>query len=388
MDELKVLIGNIIFENSLIEAILSDQKSKDANNYTKVIIKPITLKGTLLFQFSFYYTKKVLHENLEQEEAIIRINGLFADMFKQASIYTQDADIQVLTSKKGKVTVLKKTPTKKLESLEHNRNKKYIIEEGTPVDFLIELGVMNKEGKVLAKKYDKFKQINRFLEMIEDVVPHLKKDKELNIIDFGCGKSYLTFVMYYYLKNIMNLNIKIIGLDLKEDVINTCNALTQKLGWDQLHFTIGDIAEFIPEQDIDMVVTLHACDTATDAALEKAIKWNADVILSVPCCQHELNGQIQNELLYPMLKYGLIKERFAALATDAIRANILELMGYKVQILEFIDMEHTPKNILIRAVKDKKTNKDDKMNQYMKFKEFLNATPYLEKNMNLFGKNI
>lgn len=390
MDELNRLITKVISEELLIEAILSDQKIKNSDWYSKVVIKPVTLKGSLLYQFSFYYSNKVLHENLEKQQAIIRLSGLFADTFKQGSIYTTEADFQVLTSKKGKITILKKAATKQLDSLEHNRSKKYIIEEGTAVDFLVELGVMNKDGKVLAKKYDKFKQINRFLEMIADIVPHLNKDKELNIIDFGCGKSYLTFVMYYYLKFIVKLNINVIGLDLKQDVINDCNRLTENLGWEKLHFTYGDIAQFIPDNTIDMVVTLHACDTATDAAIEKAIKWEADVILSVPCCQHELNGQIKNEVLNPMLKYGLIKERFAALATDAIRANILEIMGYKVQILEFIDMEHTPKNILIRAVRDKKENNVQKYNQYIKFKEFLNASPYLEENVDFshfFEKN-
>ncbi len=374
MDNLKLLVEKIIKSQSLIEATLSNIRIKD--KYIKVVLKPINLKNNLCYQFNFYYDKKVTHQNLDELNTIIKLNELLSE-FKQIVLFTKKADIHILISKKFKVNILNKKPTKQLTTLEHNRTKKYLIEE-TPVDFLIELGIMSKEGKVFAKKYDKFKQINRFLEMIEDITPNLKKDKELTIIDFGCGKSYLTFAIYYYLK-LKGFDINIIGLDLKEDVINNCNLFVKKLGWNKLNFFVGDIAGYLPKNDIDMVVTLHACDTATDFAIEKAIEWNAEVILSVPCCQHELNSQIKNEILNPMLKYGLLKERFSALATDAIRANILEISGYTVQILEFIDMEHTPKNILIRAVKDKKYNNEQKLKDYIIFKEFLNANLYLDK---------
>ena len=208
-----------------------------------------------------------------------------------------------------------------------------------------------KEGKIVHSRYDKFRQMNRFLEFIEDIVPELPKDRESVIIDFGCGKSYLTFAMYYYLKELKKYDVHIIGLDLKEDVIRKCNGLAEKYGYEKLHFLCGDIAEYEGVQKVDMVVTLHACDKATDYALAKAVEWDAQVILSVPCCQHELNDQIQNKLLSPVLKYGLLKERMSALLTDGIRAELLESKGYSTQILEFIDMEHTPKNLLIRAVK-------------------------------------
>ena len=222
---------------------------------------------------------------------------------------------------------------------------------GTKVPFLVDLGVMNKEGKIHRPAYDKFKQINRFLEFIEDILPALSREREVTILDFGCGKSYLTFAMYYYLKELKKYDVHIIGLDLKEDVIRKCNGLAEKYGYEKLHFLCGDIAEYEGVQKVDMVVTLHACDKATDYALAKAVEWDAQVILSVPCCQHELNDQIQNKLLSPVLKYGLLKERMSALLTDGIRAELLESKGYSTQILEFIDMEHTPKNLLIRAVK-------------------------------------
>ena len=265
---------------------------------------------------------------------------------------------------------------KKLDApvLMHNRKKHYILEEGIPVPFLIDLGVQTAEGRIVHARYDKFRQINRFLEFVQDILPQMEKGRELTILDFGCGKSYLTFALYYYLKILNGYDIRVIGLDLKEDVIARCNALAEKYGYDKLTFLTGDIADYEGVSKVDMVVTLHACDTATDYALEKALEWDAKVILSVPCCQHELNKQMENEILKPVLKYGLIKERIAALVTDALRAGRLEEAGYQVQILEFIDMEHTPKNILIRAVK---TGKPHEIKELDACEKFLGVDPLL-----------
>lgn len=275
--------------------------------------------------------------------------------FGQLEAESMDGKMTVLVSKKGKVTV--KLKKNKVEcgadkpDMSHNRTKKYLLKEGIPVPFMIDLGVQTKEGQIVRSKYDKFKQINRYLEFVEDILPTLVKKKTIHIIDFGCGKSYLTFALYYYLHELKKLDVQITGLDLKTDVINKCNELAESYGYEKLHFYQGDISTFEGGQEVDMVVTLHACDTATDYAIEKAISWGAEVIFTVPCCQHEVNKQIENEMLFPVLKYGLLKERMAALITDGIRANLLEKWGYDTQILEFIDMEHTPKNILIRAVK-------------------------------------
>ena len=244
--------------------------------------------------------------------------------------------------------------SERLASLSHNRTKKYVLQEGVPVPFLVDLGVMTAEGKVVKSRYDKFRQINRFLEFIEDVLPNLDPNRTNTIIDFGCGKSYLTFAMYYYLHVLKKYSIRVIGLDLKKDVIALCNRLSKKFGFENLTFLHGDIAGYEGVDQVDMVVTLHACDTATDYALAKAVKWGAKVILSVPCCQHEINKQIQNDLLSPVLQYGLLKERMSALLTDGIRGQLLEMSGYRTQILEFIDMEHTPKNIMIRAIRQGK----------------------------------
>jgi SAM-dependent methyltransferase len=310
----------------------------------------------------------VIHKNYEKKELLTDIPLWLGEYFKQMQAEYGDMQASVLVSKKGKVTIkTKKTGCKKQAVLEHNRKKKYILEEGKPVPFLVDLGVMSQNGKIIHAKYDKFKQINRYLEFVDDILEQLPKDREVTIVDFGCGKSYLTFALYYFLRELNGYQVSIIGLDLKEDVIDHCNKLSKKYGYqDKLKFYVGDIAGYNALNSVDMVVTLHACDTATDYALAKAVAWGAEVILSVPCCQHEVNKQLHNEMLAPLLKYGLIKERMAALMTDAIRAQLLEEQGYQVQVMEFIDMEHTPKNILIRAVKDKKAGRNQKLDNCMK----------------------
>ena len=236
--------------------------------------------------------------------------------------------------------------------------------------------MMHPSGSIVSSRYDKFRQINRFLEFIEDILPRLSKDREITILDFGCGKSYLTFAMYYYLRELKGYDVQIIGLDLKEDVIRHCSRLAEEYGYEKLHFYKGNIADYEGVTSVDMVVTLHACDTATDYALAKAVEWGAQVILSVPCCQHELNRQIENQLLQPVLKYGILRERISALLTDGIRANLLEEAGYDTQILEFIDMEHTPKNLLIRAVRTGKKRDGEALKHMM---EALHVQPSLEK---------
>lgn len=328
----------------------------DASTFSKTKIRPLLLKGELIFQAEEQRGKQAFHKNLNIDEAILYVENCLAHDFRQGEITSAKGKGTVLVSKKGKMTVKFKQQARIItqKTLEHNRKKQYLLPEGTPVPFLVDLGVMTKEGQIVHNRYDKYRQINRFLEFIEDILPQLDKHKENVIIDFGCGKSYLTFAMYYYLKELKGYPVRIIGLDLKEEVIRHCSELSIRYGYDKLSFTCGDIASYEGVDHVDMVVTLHACDLATDYALEKAVGWDAKVILSVPCCQHELNKQIKNPVLQPVLEYGLIKERMAALYTDAIRAQILEYTGYNTQILEFIDMEHTPKNILLRAVSRKK----------------------------------
>lgn len=369
MYEVMSLIKKIIDENTLIGGVLSGVKSKELD-FSKVDIKPVEIKDQLLYQFTYDKKPKVIHQNRTPAEAKEEIENLLKDSFKQGMFFSIEGDYQVFISKKGKASVLKKKPSKELIVTTHNRKKNYILEDKEPIDFLIRLGVMNENGKVVAKRYDKFRQINRFLEMVADVIPRIDKDKTLNIVDFGCGKSYLTFALYHYLVNVLKLNINIIGLDLKMDVILFCNEVAMDLGFDRLKFIHGDIKDYEGLKDVDMVVTLHACDNATDAALIKAINWNAQAILSVPCCQHELYSKIKNPVLEPMLKHGIITEKLSSLVTDSLRANVLEILGYQVQLLEFIDMEHTPKNILIRAIKTKHSFNKEALDSYKEFKRF------------------
>ena len=373
-EELRNLLEDTV-NDGLYRITISNPRNKD--RAFKIKIRPVMVKGAVLFQETVYEGTKVFHENRERNDMIDRIEELLVCDFKQGEVEHRTCRAAVLVSKKGRITVSRKRTKDTGTGAEapgqlrmaHNRTKRYILQEGIPVPFLVDLGVQTKEGRVVHARYDKFRQINRFLEFIEDILPTLSKERTVQIIDFGCGKSYLTFAMYYYLHELKGYEVEITGLDLKEDVIDHCNALSEKYGYAKLHFRKGDIAAYEGQGPVDMVVTLHACDTATDYALAKAVHWGAKVILSVPCCQHELNRQMKNELLKPVLQYGVIRERMAALYTDALRAELLEREGYRTQVLEFISMEHTPKNLLIRAVKDGKRKENQE--QIQRIQEFL-----------------
>ena len=357
MMEIRNLCEEYIGKNLYQIIISNPQKTSDIS---KVKIRPGIVKEELVYQVTEYKGAQVFHDNYEKVALIEKIEKYLKETFKQMELMSTVMQATVLISKKGKVTIKKKKIQGQKEiDLSHNKAKKYILQEGVVVPFLVDLGVQTKEGKIVRSNYDKFRQINRYLEFIDDIMPMLPKNRCINIIDFGCGKSYLTFALYYYMKILCKRDIQVIGLDLKEKVIENCNQLAIKYGYENLKFVTGDVSTYTGEGDVDMVVTLHACDTATDYALEKAVKWGAKVIFSVPCCQHEVNNQISNEQLQPLLKYGLIKERMSALITDAIRANLLEEQGYQVQVMEFIDMEHTPKNILIRAIKENEIKRKD-----------------------------
>lgn len=324
--------------------------------YRKIVIQ----RKTSYFQIEKYTDKQVFHENVEQAEAAERIVEWLSGHYRQLNGFEEGYEHMVRVSKKGVPSYKRKAnDSADTGSQEHNRKKQYILEEGQVIPPLVDMGVFTPEGRVVRSMYDKFRQINRFLEQIGDV---LKEEhfERLHVLDFGCGKSYLTFVLYYYLTEIRRMPVEIVGLDLKADVIAKCNQAAEKYGYEHLHFELGDINGYRADMPVDMVVTLHACDTATDFALYNAIRWNAKLIFSVPCCQHELNGQMESERMHLLMRYGIIKERFAALATDAIRANLLECCGYRTQLLEFVDLSHTPKNILIRARKRRSASEERK----------------------------
>lgn len=365
------IIEQCILENKFIYGIFTTPRKKTGNPYKKITARPVIIKDEKIIQMEKHTETKVFHENISYENAGEIIVELIRSEYRNVNIFTEDSDYQFIVSKKGSVKMTEKEATKKLRIEDHNKKKQYIINEGESCSFLIELGVMNQEGCVYAKKYDKFKQINKFLEIVDDSLKGNELKDDFMIIDFGCGKAYLTFALYHYFYNIKHVNVKIIGLDLKEEVIEFCNKTSEKLGYHNLEFKIGDIKDFEYKSNVDMIVTLHACNNATDAALVKAIKWNTEIILSVPCCQHEFFEKIESSDLEPMLKHGLIKERISSLVTDSLRSLFLETKGYKVQLLEFISMDHTPKNILIRAVKTNK-NTEKAQVQYDEFKKFWN----------------
>lgn len=390
MEELRILLQKIL-NKDLQQIILSN--SRNPEQIQKVKTRPVLIRDELLFQETRYKGTQVFHENYTAAQMTDGICAALQEQFRQGEFTAKSLQATALVSKKGKLTLKVKNngaskagkstapEQEDLQALSHNRTKHYILEEGKPVDFLVGLGVQTPDGRVTKARFDKFRQINRYLEFIEDVINELPTDRTIRIIDFGCGKSYLTFAMYYYLHELQHRDIQVTGLDLKTDVIKHCNELAEKLGYDRLKFERGDISTYEGTDVADMVVTLHACDLATDYALDKAVKWGARVILAVPCCQHELNRQIKCDSLKPVLKYGIIKERIAALLTDALRANLLEQQGYETQILEFIDMEHTPKNLLIRAVK-KGSMRLKHSTDIRTVEELLHVAPTLDKLLN------
>jgi len=388
-EQLRALLQDTV-NDGLYQIILSNPRNKGEGFVFKAKIRPVMIKGRLSFQETVYRGTQVFHENLDESTMIGRIEEELAHDFRQCEVEHKTCRAVVLVSRKGKMTVSKKQTVQSAAQPEemrriqmsHNRVKRYILEEGIPVPFLIDLGVQTGEGKIVRTRYDKFRQINRFLEFIEDILPTLPKEETVRILDFGCGKSYLTFAMYYYLHCLKQYDVEITGLDLKEDVIEHSNLLSRKYGYEKLTFLKGDIADYEMKGRIDMVVALHACDTATDYALKKAVGWNVKVILSVPCCQHEVNRQISNKELESVLRYGIIKERMSALITDAVRAGLLEAQGYETDILEFIDMEHTPKNLLIRAIRrpgEEPAKRQGRMEEAIRLAKYLQIEPTLLK---------
>ena len=373
------LVSYVFDKETFISATLSNPKEK--GYYRKLEIKLINIKLTNIYQFIYYSDTQVFHKNLNYKETIETFKNEILDNYKNAQIFTSLNDYSLFSNRLKDISIKKLKPSKVKVTQTNNRQKNYILPENTFIPFLYELGIVNEEGKMHNSKYSKFKQVNRYLEFIDDIIDNFNKDETINIVDFGCGKSYLTFATHYYFKEIKKLKVNIIGLDLKKDVINDCNKIVDKYHLEGIKFLTGDIKDYINEGRVDMVISLHACDTATDYALHQAIKWKSKVIFAVPCCQHEVNKQIKLNSLSAISDYGLIQERMASLLTDLTRAEILKSIGYKTQILEFIDLEHTPKNILIRAIL---TNNIDPnaQNKINELKKEFNYTLTLEKLLN------
>ena len=370
------LVHDLIGREALNGVTLSKPRRSDPGRASRITIDPVLLDGELRYRWRHHAATRTTDENLAPDETARRLVHLIGGEFRQTLLRATDADHQVLAT--GSVaTVLRRPPTRPRPKFAHDRRKRRLLEEGTPVPFLVELGVMTRDGRVKAQRYAKFRQVNRFVELVDDVLPELPAGP-LRVVDFGSGKSYLTFALHHLLTTVRGREVDLVGLDLKDDVVATCEALGRRLGAEGLRFEVGDIAGYRGDR-ADLVVSLHACDTATDAALECAVRWEAPVILAVPCCQHELSPQLENTALAPLLAHGLLRERFAADVTDAARAQLLEAVGYDVQLVEFVELEHTPKNVLIRAVRRLRRDRAKAYNSYQTFKQTLVIDPTLER---------
>jgi len=356
-NNLDTVLREIINEN-IIKVVISDPTD---SRFQKIVI---TKQGKG-YQAEKLTKTQAFHENMSASQLPLFCFECMDSGFKQLNAWDETTQFSIKISKKGKVFLSKTKSTASVKSKNTNdRQKSYFLKEGTVIPPLVDMGIFTKDGKIIKSMYDKYRQINKFLQFIEEAINKANLSK-INIVDFGCGKSYLTFVVYYYLTYVKKMDVTMTGLDLKEDVIIKCQETAKRYGYDKLTFKVGDVAVYESDTPVDMVITLHACDTATDFAIYHAIRWNTKIIISVPCCQHELNSQIDSDSFSILTRYGLLKERTAAIMTDAIRANLLEYYGYKTQILEFIDFTHTPKNLLIRAVKSNipKEHKEKLLNE-------------------------
>jgi SAM-dependent methyltransferase len=350
----------------LVSATLSDPRGGDVS---RVLVRPVLLKGKRRYQFESRRGTKALHRNLDEPEAVGEIVSLLRT-FRQGMIATEDADFHIV---EGRVS--ERPAARAGAPSDHDRPKHRLLAPGEPVDFLVRLGVMSPDGRVLAAKQDKFRQMNRYLELVDDVLGDLPGGR-VRVVDFGCGKSYLTFALHHLLRTVRRIDAEIVGLDLKADVIDECSSIARDLKLEALRFAVGDIGSFSGFDRADLVVSLHACDTATDDALARAVAWGAKVVVAVPCCQHEIARSIAGAAQAPLLRHGILKERLASLVTDAMRAELLEMAGYAVQVIEFVDTEHTPKNLMLRAVRrgSRKNGRD-----YRAFREAWGAGPALER---------
>ncbi len=338
---------NSIKLDTSIKIIISN-KRYNAAEYNKIVIKKVVVKTGPAYQAESFTDKQAFHKSISEDGLNKFIHDELCENFKQLDAFFEDKTILLKFSKKDKLLISEKKAKNEQVSTSHNREKNYILKNGTYVPALFDLGVITSDGKVINSQYDKFKQINRFIEIIDDSLKGYNKDT-INIIDFGCGKSYLTFVLYYYLTEIKGITANIVGLDLKSDVIEKCNKTAEKYGYENLKFFCGDIKDYNSSFSPDAVITLHACDTATDYALYNAVSWGARYIFSVPCCQHEVNNTLYTDDMKIFTDFGIVKERISSLITDTIRCKLLEYKSYSVDLMEFIDIAHSPKNLLIRA---------------------------------------
>ena len=356
MSSLSDSLTTSLADDTFLRLTLSQLITPIPGGSPKVTVRPVLLREETRYQWTSRSGSQEHHENLSSAEFLQRVASVFCGIFADAHLFTTLEDLSFKRHRSGQVRFKKSKPSLKAEpDLSHNREKQYLIPAGIPCPFLIEIGVMLPNGQVRSAMYPKFRQINRYLEFVEDLLPSLPAEGTLHIVDFGCGKSYLTFAVHHLLTRIHRRDVAIVGLDVKQDVIADCTRIARILGCTGLQFEIGRIESYQPGQHVHLAVSLHACDTATDDALAGAIRWQCEAILAAPCCQHELNNTLDKTVLPGLTEYGIFRERFASMATDALRARFLDAHGYRTQILEFVEMEHTPKNVLLRAIRRTET---------------------------------
>jgi SAM-dependent methyltransferase len=375
---LEEAVAGLVGAGTLTGATLSGPRRRGPDAARKLTIRPVLVGGEQRYQWTSHFATRTTDENLDAADTSRRLLALLGPEYRQGLLHGPDRDLQVLAGGRT-AKVLERPATRPEAELAHDRRRRYLLPEGTPVPFLVELGVMTPAGAVRAARRDKFRQVNRFLELVEDVLPALPQDGALRVVDFGSGRSYLTFALHHLLTARHGRDVELLGLDLKADVVAECSALARRLGAEGLRFAVGDIASFDAPGGADLVVSLHACDTATDAALARAVEWEAEVILAVPCCQHELLPQLDSATLAPLLRHGILRERFAAEVTDAARAQLLGLAGYDVQLVEFVELEHTPKNVLIRATRRPGRDTTRLASEYAELKRALGFEHALER---------
>lgn len=367
------IVTNAVQQDSLLKVVFSKPVRKSPDQASRVDVRPVTIGGEIMFQFASRIGRQEHHDNLSGDAVRERILKLAGNTFRDIRLET-DTHIWVARySKKGACSLgreLRSTSPVNPSRTEHDRQRCYILPDGVPCPFLTETGIMTADGRVKAKHFRKFRQINRYLEFVRDILHELPETGELSIVDFGCGKSYLTFAVHHYLTQILHREVDIVGLDQRQDVVDTCTGIADRLMLQGIRFQVGDIAGYQPDRHVHLAVSLHACDTATDDALASAVSWNADVVFAVPCCQHELAAVLSTSAAPVLCEQGILRERFAAMATDAVRAKLMTCMGYSTQIIEFIDMEHTPKNLLIRAVRRTSTPRESVSNGLGQLHEF------------------
>ncbi len=385
-DDYKAVLKKHIFEqDNFLRAIFKGQRRGGYVPWLKVTLRPVLVKHKRYIQFSYFEAQKNITKNYAAAELIKELDQLLAQPFKSYHLETNEGTIQVQITKKGKAIIhrSKAKSQQSVPNLAHNHRKDRLLSTEKSDHFLQVVGIMTPNGKIKANKQSKYRQINEFLRLVDDTInPKTITKSPLHILDFGCGSAYLSFAIYHYLNHILEIPTHLIGIDLKADLMHKHLETSQTLGWTNIRFETIKIADFKPDLPTDMVMALHACDTATDDAIAQGIKMQSKFILTVPCCHHHIQQQLTQQPapseFQAIFRHGILRQQFGDILTDALRASILRIMGYKTDVVEFVDSEHTPKNLMIRAIKLAPAGDPKFVQEYLNLKNFWPITPYLE----------